>query len=50
MSKVSVFIVKITRLQYFEQIIITNHMGFEDRRDIQITKEIPYRIMYEHYF
>jgi hypothetical protein len=31
MSKVSAFIAKITRPQYSEWIIITNHMGFEEK-------------------
>jgi len=50
MSKVSVFGVKITRLQYSKWIIITNHMGFEDDANIQITKLISYRIMFEDHF
>jgi hypothetical protein len=50
MSKVSVFSVKITRIQYSKWIIITNHMGFEDDANIQTTKEISYVFTFEDYF
>jgi len=42
MSKVSVFSVKITKIQYSKWIIITDRMGFKDGAIIQITKEISY--------
>jgi hypothetical protein len=46
MSKVSVFSVKITKMQYSKWIIITNHMGFEHDANIQITNGF----MFEDYF
>jgi len=50
MSKVPVFSVKITSIQYSKWIIITNQMGFEDDVNIQTKNEISYGSMFEDYF